>query len=325
MPGPAWRAADTLGPMDDETSYREAENRYWAFVGVTPREGWHEHPRTGTRVRVQVVGDGPPVLFLHGVNTAGTVWAPLAARLAGFRCLLVDRPGCGLSEPVPGPAADVAAFDVFAREFTVGVLDAMALRTAHLVATSLGGYHALQTAAAHPQRVDGVVQMGWSVGAPNGHLPFVMRLGGSRRLGRLMARMPTPRAAVVPMLRRIGLRQAVEAGRVPAEMVDWFHALLTRTPTMRNELDGSPPIIHPRHGMNDSILLSDEVLSKVRVPVTFLWGDEDPFGDATVAREFAARVPGSRLVAIPDAGHAVWMDDLDGVAGATSRSLTGPA
>lgn len=311
--------------MDRETAYREAESRYWAFVGVTPREEWHEHPRAGTQVRVQVVGDGPPVLFLHGVNTCVTVSAPLAARLAGFRCLPVDRPGCGLSEPVPAPMTDVAAPEAFAQQFAVCVLDAMALRITHLVATSLGGYHALQTAATHPQRVEGVVQMGWSVGAPNGHLPLVMRLGGSPRLGRLMARMPTPRAAVVPMLRRVGLRGAVEAGRVPPEMVDWFHALLTRARTMRNELDGSPPIIHPRYGMNDSILLSDDVLSMVRVPVTFLWGDDDPFGDAAVAKAFAARVPGARLVAVPDAGHAVWMYDLDGVADATSRSLTAAA
>lgn len=307
--------------MDREASYRRAENRYGDLVGVAPSEEWHDHPRTGTRVRVQVVGDGPPVLFLHGVNTCGTVWAPLAARLAGFRCLLVDRPGCGLSEPLPTSITDVAAFAVFAQEFTVGLLDAMRLRTVDLVATSLGGYHAFQTAAAHPHRVTGLVQMGWSVGAPNGHLPLVMRIGGSRRLGRLMARMPMPRAAVLPMLRRIGLRQAVEAGRVPPEMVGWFHALLTRTSTMRHELDASPPLIHPLHGMNDSILLPDEVLSRVRAPVQLLWGDGDPFGDAQVAEAFAARVPGSQLTVVPDAGHAVWMDDLDAVVAATSRWL----
>jgi pimeloyl-ACP methyl ester carboxylesterase len=63
---------------------------------------------------VQVVGEGLPVLFLHGVNTCGTIWAPLAGRLAGVACLLVDRPGCGLSDPLPTPITEVAAFVAFA-------------------------------------------------------------------------------------------------------------------------------------------------------------------------------------------------------------------
>ncbi|HUQ40614.1 MAG TPA: alpha/beta hydrolase [Acidimicrobiales bacterium] len=307
--------------MRSDTAYRAAEQQYWDTFGVSPREEWHDLPRTGCRVRVQVVGDGPPVVFLHGVNTGGTVWAPLAARLPQFRCLLVDRPGCGLSDPLPGRIEDVASFATLAEGFTAELLDVAGIRRAPLVATSLGGYHALRSAAARPDRVSGVVQMGWTVGAPNDRVPLVMRLGGSRRLGRLMASMPAPKAAIRPMLARIGLRQAVQAGRVSDEMVTWFHALLARTPTMRHELDGSPPIITFR-GLNDSILLPDAVLSRIDVPVTFIWGEGDPFGDVHVARSFAARVPGSTLVAVPDAGHAVWMDDLELVAGATADALS---
>jgi pimeloyl-ACP methyl ester carboxylesterase len=87
---------------------------------------------------------------------------------------------------------------------------------------------------------------------------------------------------------------------------------------MRNELDGSPPIIHPLRGMNDSILLPDELLAGMQVPEHFLWGHSDPFGDANVAEAFAAKVPGAQLIVMPEAGHAVWMDDLNGVAEATS-------
>jgi pimeloyl-ACP methyl ester carboxylesterase len=94
---------------------------------------------------------------------------------------------------------------------------------------------------------------------------------------------------------------------------------------MRNELDGSPPLIRPLRGMNDSILLPDELLARVQPPVSFLWGDSDPFGNAEVAEAFAAKVPGSRLTVMPNAGHAVWMDDLDGVVDATSRSLAAAA
>jgi pimeloyl-ACP methyl ester carboxylesterase len=307
--------------VGDEAAYRSAEQRYWDAAGVRPTEEWYDLPRTGSRVRVQVVGDGPPVVFLHGVNTSGTVFAPLAAALQQFRCLVVDRPGCGLSTPLPRRIEDVAAFADYTESFTVELLDAAGLEGAPIVATSLGGYTALRSASAHPDRVAAVVQLGWTVGAPNEHLPLVMRFGGSRRLGQLMARMPTPKAAIRPMLSRIGLREAVQGGRVSDEMVDWFHALLAHTGTMRNELEGSPTIIRFR-GLDESVLLPDTVLSRIRVPVTFLWGDGDPFGDPEVARAFAARVPGSSLTIVPNAGHAVWMDDLDAVARATGDALT---
>lgn len=287
---------------------------------MSPKEEWYEVPSAG-RMRVQVLGEGSPVLFLHGVNTCGTVWGPLAARLHGFRCLLIDRPGCGLSDPVAERIDDAAQFASVAERLPVEVLDAVGVEKAHLVATSLGGYYALRTAARHPDRVLSVVQMGWSVGAPNGPLPLVMRIGGSRPVGRFMARLPTPRRAVLPMLRRIGLRQAIEAGRVSPEMVDWFHALLSHTTTMRNELDGSPPVIHPLRGMNDAVLLLDGILASIRVPVQFIWGDGDPFGDRSVARTFAAKIPDARLTLMDGAGHAVWMDDPDKVAAMTAAAL----
>jgi pimeloyl-ACP methyl ester carboxylesterase len=124
------------------------------------------------------------VVFLHGVNTAGTVWAPLAAGLDGFQCLLVDRPGCGLSRPLPRPIKDAAELVAFAESFTPELLDVAGLGRTPLVSTSLGGYHALRSAAARPDRVAGVVQLGWPVGAPNERLPLVMRRPLRRRTGR---------------------------------------------------------------------------------------------------------------------------------------------
>ena len=307
--------------MTDEVTYRAAEQRYWRSMGVEPAEEWHDLPRTGCRVRVQVVGDGPPVVFLHGVNTSGTVFAPLAAALEGFRCLLIDRPGCGLSGPLPRAVNDSAALAALAETFTPELLDVAGLGRTPLVSTSLGGYHALRAAAARPDRIAGVVQLGWTVGAPSEHLPLVMRLGGSRRLGRMMAKMPFPKVAVRPMLARIGLRRAVASGRVTDEMVDWFHALLSRTATMTNELDGAPRIIGLR-GLDPGALLGDEVLCAIKVPVAFIWGDEDPFGATTVAEAFSSRVPASTLTTIRGAGHAVWIDDPSSVAGHTAEALS---
>jgi pimeloyl-ACP methyl ester carboxylesterase len=92
----------------DATAYRDAEAVFWSSFGCSPSAEHHARlPTTGTTVRVQEVGEGPPVLFLHGGPNAGSTWAPLVTHLVGLRCLLVDRPGTGLSAPYPIAASNL--------------------------------------------------------------------------------------------------------------------------------------------------------------------------------------------------------------------------
>ena len=298
----------------DAVRYRAAEAGFWASEGVAPTEDVVRLANHEAPVRVQRAGSGPPVVFLHGVNTSGAVFAPLVAALRDVECIVLDRPGCGLSDPAPTTTRDVATFAAFADDMVVDLLDALGVERAHLVGTSLGGYFAIRTAAAHADRIASVSLLGWPVGAPNGHLPLVMRVGGARPLGKLMARLPAPEAAMKPMLSRIGLRQAVRRGRVSDEMVRWFHSLLRDTETMRNELMGAPPIIHPLRGMNEDILHRDALLSAVRPRVQLLWGDADPFGDVGVARSFARKFNDSELSVRVGSGHAPWIDEPEAVA-----------
>ena len=83
----------------DEARYRAAEQALWASVGASTGERFLDLPGAGLRLRVQELGDGPPILFIHGANTSGASWATLAAKLPAFRCLLLDRPGTGLRAP----------------------------------------------------------------------------------------------------------------------------------------------------------------------------------------------------------------------------------
>src|SRR5687768_2311716 len=112
--------------------YRASERRLWASLGVDPFEHEIALSRTGTAVRVQEAGEGPPIVFVHGASSGGTSWAPLVAQLGAFRCIVLDRPGCGLSAPIATRFDDVGALETFADDFVVDVLDAMRLDTADL-------------------------------------------------------------------------------------------------------------------------------------------------------------------------------------------------
>jgi len=294
----------------DEVRYRAAERRLWQSCGVTPTEQRLRLDRIGVTVRVQEVGQGPAAVFVHGASTSGTSWAPLVARLRGFRCLLLDRPGCGLSDPLPTRLDDMDALGTFAEALIVDVLDALQLDRAHLVATSFGGYLALRTAAAHPDRIGGMVEFGWPIGAPTAGVPLLMRLASVPALARLLTAVPPNARAVRALFRSIGLRQALAAGRISAEAIGCYLALLRDTDTLRNELTAGPRIITLR-GMNDRVLLPARLLAVIGTPVYFLWGETDPFGGADIARRFVEDIPAGQLEVVPGAGHAVWMDDPD--------------
>ena len=128
--------------------FHDAERRLWESFAVAVTERRVTLPRSGVEVRVQETGSGPPVLFVHGTMSAGSVWAPLARLLPDFRCLLLDRPGCGLSTASTADLGDHAGLEAYADAMVVDVLDALAIERADVVATSFGGYFALRAAAA---------------------------------------------------------------------------------------------------------------------------------------------------------------------------------
>lgn len=305
----------------NEARHREVEQRLWASVGVTPTERHVHLDRTGVSVRLQEVGEGPLVLFVHGASNTGTSWAPLVARLDGLRCVLLDRPGCGLSEPITARLDDVGRLASFADALLVDVLDAIGAESAVVVATSFGGYLALRSAAAHPDRITRTIEIGWSIGAPIAKTPMAMRLAVVPGLRRLLLAIPPSERMVRAMLKSIGLRHAIESGQFSQEALDWFRSLLRDTDTMRNELHSLPPILTPIKGVNESILFGNELLASITTPVRFLWGEDDPMGGAEIARAFVARIPDAELEMMAEAGHAPWMDDPDHVAATVRRFL----
>lgn len=306
----------------DETRYREAERRLWESLGLFPTEQRVHLEHSGVTIRVQEVGEGPAVVFVHGASNSGASWAPLVARVEGFRCVIMDRPGAGLSAPPTTVFDDAESLVTFADTLVIDVLDAMGLDSAHLVATSFGGYAALRAAAAYPHRIRRMVEFGWTVGAPLARLPALMRVASIPAVGRLMTTLPVNERVVRAMFRRIGLRQALEAGRVAQEVIDCYLALLRYTDTMRNELAASRWIMTPR-GLDDRIVLPHTMLASIQAPIYFLWGEEDPFGRADIARDFVKHIPNAELELLPGTGHAVWIDDPDHAAKVTSTFLSG--
>ena len=241
-----------------------------------------------------------------------------------MRCILVDRPGCGLSEPIAGgPLRDLAAVEDYADRLLGDLLDAIDLESAAVGATSYGGLFAFRGAAARPERVSRLVEYSWLMGASSELAPLPARIAAIPGLQPVTTRVPMTRGMVRQALRQFGLGRAIDSGAMDDVMLDWAHALFRHTDTLANEVRSSPKVFTPIRGQNVDLHLGDDVLSKLTMPVLFLWGEDDPNGRAaTVGRSFSTRLPDAELVIVSGAEHAPWLDDLDTCVSQTRRFLS---
>jgi 2-hydroxymuconate-semialdehyde hydrolase len=153
-----------------------------SFFGLEDR--WLE-TAPGELTHYHELGEGAPILFLHGSGTGVTAaanwWLNLPELSELGRCIAIDTIGYGQSI-----AAEGAEYGI--REWVrhaVRVLDALGIEKTWIVGNSLGGWLALQFAIDFPERLLGVVSMGTGgaklTGALQGHSNPVLTEEGIRK------------------------------------------------------------------------------------------------------------------------------------------------
>jgi 2-hydroxy-6-oxonona-2,4-dienedioate hydrolase len=110
------------------------------------------------KIHYHEAGEGPVLLMLHGSGPGVTGWANFSGNLPyfaeHFRCIIVDFPGYGKSEPVQGDPISVCV------QAAVAALDGLGIEKASLLGNSLGGQIASIVAAKHADRVERLVCIG---------------------------------------------------------------------------------------------------------------------------------------------------------------------
>lgn len=99
------------------------------------------------------VDDRPTLLFVHAYTCNSSLWQGMIARFASrFRCLALDLPGHGQSDP-----ADKASDMAYLADWAVAVLDHAQVDRTHVCGLSIGGMVAQQLGLNHPQRLHSLV------------------------------------------------------------------------------------------------------------------------------------------------------------------------
>jgi pimeloyl-ACP methyl ester carboxylesterase len=287
---------------------RGAENSLFARYNLNAEEAFIDLSSAKLRLRVLSVGSGPDLVLLHGVSLAAAIWVPLLNELKGYRSLLVELPGHGLSDPVTYRAGSVRAQSI---ELLDDLFDSLGLVDPSVIGHSLGGMFALWHAAERPRRIASLV----AIGDPGAALPGVqvkmpLSLLTVPGLGRAVLTSPTPRF----MYRRIlgqGLGSTA-ARSMPDELIDILRLSSRRTSnprTVASLMHAIDEFRRPRPGT----LMSDDELARICAPTLFYWGREDPFLSPQRARPSIAKIPGAVLHEVTG-GHAPWFEDPVGCA-----------
>ena len=128
--------------------------------------------------REQGSGPATPILFLHGVGSDKSVWAPQLEHFCRTRrALAFDYPGYGESEFVPD-----ATRDDFAAAVVAG-LDALGIERAHICGLSLGGVIAIAMHAAAPDRCASLILADTFAIHPEGQAIHDRSVDASRNAG----------------------------------------------------------------------------------------------------------------------------------------------
>ncbi|HEY7091632.1 MAG TPA: alpha/beta hydrolase [Ktedonobacterales bacterium] len=292
--------------MSTNPRYVEAEARIFGGYKLSPSLHTLSLARSRLRLRVMEVGVGETVVFLHGFSHCVAHWVPLASRIAGARCLMLDAPGHGEADAVNFNGVDLRAWY---KEMLTSCLDALGLEQARLIGHSQGAMQALWLALDAPDRVRSVVAIGTPAAAFGAQLDG-LRLLARPGVGPLLFWLPLPPSAYRNILAGTMGPTAVRAypDLVRATYLATHRAGYAKTVSsyLREMFRGADA--EPRR-----YALSDDELRRIAQPALVLWGDHDTNQPIEEAKVRAALAPHSRFE-IVSGGHEPWLDDLNACA-----------
>lgn len=268
--------------------------------------------RDGTTIAYQVVGDGPvDVLISHGFAThLDLQWADpglsrFLSRFASFaRLIMYDKPGTGLSDPVPQvPTLEERVADIEA------VLDAAGSERAVLFGLSEGGPTSVLLAAMRPQRITSLILFG-SFACTPWAAPGDFTAEQLERVNRI----------------RSQVHEVIEHWGDGGRLMEVFAPSVTLNESQKRSFGiyaraaGSPRMARALIEVVEQIDIRD-VLPSVRVPTLVMHAKDDRVIPFEGGQGLAEGIPGARLVTFPSADHAYWL--IDGLLDEIERFVTG--
>lgn len=258
------------------------------------------------------MGDGPPLVLLHGMLDSHRTWRRAAPRLAKrFRVLMPDLPGHGYSGRPDAPYTLAWQADVMGRW-----MQCIGLEAAHICGHSYGAGLAMYMLLGHRDRLRRLALV--SAGGLGREVAAGMRLAAFPLLG---ARL-TP--SVLRLTLPAALRLAAPAfGNMEPEERDRM-LRITRIPgTLEAFQKTLAGVINLRGQSIGAVERAGEV---DELPaISMFWGNKDPVIPIKHAHATQERLRGTSLVTYPGCGHFPQLDRPESFADDLAEFLSDPS
>ena len=243
------------------------------------------------------VGDGIPVLWIHGYPLSSAVYAPQEA-IPGVRHVIPDLPGFGSAPP---PAGEMTIEDY--AEGILRIMDEKGIRSAVVAGLSMGGYIALSLARQSMERLCGLI------------------LIDTRETP------DTPEARA----KRFESIEAVRAEGTGSVVEAMLPKMLTEA-TMKEDAEKATAVRRiMESASNEGVIAAlgamarrgdaSAFLPRIEVPTLVVVGREDAITPPPEAERMRSAIPGADLVTIEGAAHLSNFERPDEFNSAVSRFL----
>ncbi len=266
---------------------------------MTSEADLREVSTEGGVLRYYDVGDGPPLLMLHGSGPGVTGWRNFGGNLESFaphfRCLVLELPGFGVSAPSdqhPMLAATPAV---------IGFLDALDLTSVDVIGNSMGGMIAAQVAISQPDRVRRLVTVG-GIGrnilspAPGEGIKLLQDFTEEptrERLEAWLQSMVFDPATVTDQMREERWAQATEPATLESARMMYSRAAMEFGLAMQDKSDARPLWAN---------------LHRIRAKTLITWGRDDRVSPIDMALLPMRTIPDVEVHVFPDCGHWVMIE-----------------
>ena len=260
-----------------------------------------ESRASGGMVSYRELGDGPgdPLVLLHAFPLNGRMFEHQMETFSeGRRVVAPDYPGFGRSPRTPAQP-DIRYY----AEVVRGLLDRLGLERVVIGGVSMGGYVAFGCMRLFPERVSGLILADTRPDADSEE---------TRENRKNMARRVADEGVEVLIelqMRRLLARDTLEKNE---EVVEEVRTMI---------LESSPGGVVAALGAMRERPDSTPLLEEIEVPTLVIGGEEDGISSPEVMGAMAEKIPDSRHVTLPRAGHLSNLDAPEGFNAALKEFL----
>jgi len=243
----------------------------------------------GTTIEYDDVGNGMPLLLIHGFPLDRSLWrSQIEGLQSAARVVAPDLRGFGQS----GDAPETMTMDEYAADLKA-LLDALNVKQAVVCGLSMGGYIALAFLAKYPGMLKGLILANTRAGADSEQAREARYANAQKAFDE---GVPAIAEGMLPKM----LTEATRANR--DSLTAYVRSMMAHQP--------AKGVAAAQRGMAARPDRTS-MLAAINIPTLIITGSADTLIPPSESEAMAKAIPGSKLVVVPDVAHLSNVENPD--------------